>query len=84
MAEVTVAELADMVSVPVEHLLVQMKDAGLSHLRAEQVVSDDDKQILLSHLRSAHGEDSESPQRITLKRRTITKLKSSTRTVRNY
>ena len=78
MAEVTVAELAKSVSVSVEHLLAQMKEAGLTHLKAEQVVSDEDKQTLLGHLRSSHGEetDADAARRITLKRRTITKLKT--------
>ena len=76
MAEVTVAELAKSVNVSVEHLLVQMKEAGLAHQKAEQFVSDEDKQTLLSHLRSSHGEEADSPTRITLKRRTITKLKT--------
>ena len=78
MAEVTVAELAKSVSVSVEHLLAQMKEAGLTHLNAEQVVSDEDKQTLLGHLRSSHGEetDADAARRITLKRRTITKLKT--------
>ncbi|MBK7730600.1 MAG: translation initiation factor IF-2 associated domain-containing protein [Gammaproteobacteria bacterium] len=77
MAEVTVAELAKSVNVSVEHLLQQMKEAGLVHKKAEQVVSDEDKQVLLSHLRTSHGEESDAPQRITLKRRTITKLKTA-------
>jgi translation initiation factor IF-2 len=77
MAEVTVAELAKSVNVTVEHLLQQMKEAGLVHSNAEQVVSDEDKHTLLSHLRIAHGEDNETSKRITLKRRTITKLKTS-------
>ena len=76
MAEVTVAELAKSVNVSVEHLLVQMKEAGLAHQKAEQFVSDEDKQTLLAHLRSSHGEEADSPTRITLKRRTITKLKT--------
>ncbi len=78
MAEVTVAELAKSVSVSVEHLLAQMKEAGLTHLNADQVVSDEDKQTLLGHLRSSHGEetDADAARRITLKRRTITKLKT--------
>jgi translation initiation factor IF-2 len=78
MAEVTVAELAKSVNVSVEHLLAQMKEAGLSHQKAEQFVSDEDKQTLLAHLRSSHGEDADADasKRITLKRRTITKLKT--------
>ncbi len=77
MAEVTVEELAKSVNVTVEHLLQQMKEAGLAHSSAAEVVSDEDKHMLLSHLRGAHGEGSETPSRITLKRRTITKLKTS-------
>ena len=76
MAEVTVAELAKSVNVSVEHLLAQMKEAGLSHQKAEQFVSDEDKQTLLAHLRSSHGEEADASKRITLKRRTITKLKT--------
>ncbi|MFM7785638.1 MAG: translation initiation factor IF-2 N-terminal domain-containing protein, partial [Gammaproteobacteria bacterium] len=78
MAEVTVSELATSVNVSVEHLLTQMKEAGLTHVRADQVVSDEDKQTLLAHLRSSHGEEADAPKRITLKRRTITKLKTGT------
>ena len=76
MAEVTVAQLAESVKVSVEHLLQQMKEAGLSHSDAAQVVSDEDKQTLLTHLRSSHGESAEAPKKITLKRRKITKLKA--------
>ena len=76
MAEVTVAQLAESVNVTVEHLLQQMKQAGLTHKGAEEFVSDEDKQTLLTHLRNSHGESSEAPKKITLKRRTITKLKA--------
>ena len=55
MAEVTVAELAKSVNVSVEHLLQQMKEAGLVHKKAEQVVSDEDKQVLRLG-RAAHGQ----------------------------
>ena len=77
MAEVTVEELAKSVNVTVEHLLQQMKEAGLSHQQAGELVSDEDKNILLMHLRVAHGEGHETHNRITLKRRTLTKLKTS-------
>ena len=49
MAEVTVKQLADVVGIPVDKLLTQMKDAGLSHAGADQVVTDDEKQALLAH-----------------------------------
>ena len=40
MTQVTVKELAQVVDTPVERLLQQMREAGLSHTSAEQVVTD--------------------------------------------
>lgn len=77
MAEVTVSQLADVVKTPVDRLLKQMKQAGLSHTGAEQVVSDEDKQTLLTFLKSSHGESTAAPRKITLKRKTLSTLKSS-------
>ena len=79
MAEVTVEQLAGVVGVPVERLLQQMEEAGLPHGEADQLVSDDDKQTLLGFLKSAHGESDNAPKKITLKRRTISKLKTGSR-----
>ncbi|HBM08501.1 MAG TPA: hypothetical protein DD403_10365, partial [Pseudomonas sp.] len=50
MTQVTVKELAQVVDTPVERLLQQMREAGLSHTSAEQVVTDNEKQALLAHL----------------------------------
>ncbi|MCG8672931.1 MAG: translation initiation factor IF-2 [Pseudomonadales bacterium] len=77
MAEVTVAQLAEVVGIPVETLLQQMRDAGLSHAEAEQNVSDSEKQQLLSHLKQSHGEQTGEPKKITLKRKSVSKLKVS-------
>ena len=55
MTQVTVKELALVVDTPVERLLQQMREAGLSHTSAEQVVTDNEKQALLAHLKSSHG-----------------------------
>lgn len=76
MAEVTVSQLADVVKAPVDRLLKQMKQAGLSHTEAGQVVSDEDKQTLLTFLKSSHGESTDAPKKITLKRKTISTLRS--------
>lgn len=76
MAEVTVSQLAEVVGAPVERLLAQMKQAGLQHTAADQVVSDVDKQTLLAYLKSSHGESVAAPKKITLKRKTISTLKS--------
>ena len=75
MAEVTVKQLAETVGRPVETLLAQMQEAGLAHKKADEVVSDMEKQQLLSHLRRAHGESDADPQKITLKRKATTTLK---------
>ncbi|MFT4918374.1 MAG: translation initiation factor IF-2 [Zhongshania aliphaticivorans] len=76
MAEVTVSQLAEVVGAPVERLLRQMKEAGLSHSAAGQAVSDEDKQTLLTFLKRSHGESAEAPQQITLKRKTLSTLKT--------
>lgn len=75
MTQVTVKELAQVVDTPVERLLQQMREAGLSHTSAEQVVTDNEKQALLAHLKSSHGVKLEEPRKITLKRKTTTTLK---------
>ena len=76
MAEVTVSQLAEVVGAPVERLLRQMKEAGLSHSSADQAVSDEDKQTLLTFLKRSHGESAEAPRKITLKRKTLSTLKT--------
>lgn len=77
MADVTVSQLAKTVGASVERLLAQMREAGLDHESSEQLVSDDDKQKLLKHLKSSHGDSSAAPKRITLKRKTIGTVKAS-------
>jgi translation initiation factor IF-2 len=76
MAEVTVSQLAEVVGTPVERLLKQMQEAGLAHSQPTQLVSDEDKQTLLTFLKSSHGEESGEPRKITLKRKTISTLKT--------
>ena len=75
MTRVTVKELAQVVDTPVERLLQQMREAGLPHTSAEQVVTDNEKQALLAHLKSSHGAKMDEPRKITLQRKTTTKLK---------
>ncbi|GAB3315097.1 translation initiation factor IF-2 [Haliea atlantica] len=78
MAQVTVQQLAETVGASVDRLLAQMKDAGLPHAAAGEVVSEEDKQTLLAYLKRSHGEASDAaPKRITLKRKTISTLRTS-------
>ncbi|MFT4824128.1 MAG: translation initiation factor IF-2 [Halioglobus sp.] len=77
MAQVTVHQLAEVVGAPADRLLTQMKEAGLPHTDAEEAVSDEDKQTLLSYLKRSHGESTSAPRRITLKRKTSSTLRTA-------
>ena len=79
MAEVTVSELAMTVGASVDRLLKQMTDAGLAHTNAEALVSDGEKQVLLAYLKGLHGAPTREPGKITLRRKTLTTLKSANR-----
>ncbi len=89
MSEVTVKQLAGVVGIPIERLLVQLQEAGLSKADAEDSISEDEKMQLLSHLRRSHGKRDEvaagTPKKITLKRKTVSELSqpvAQTRTAR--
>lgn len=82
MAEVKVSELAKSVGTPVERLLKQMQEAGLSHTAEDALVSDEEKQTLLAYLKSSHGEAASEPRKITLKRKTTTTLKTGSGSAR--
>ena len=77
MAEVTVNQLAEVVGASTDRILTQMEEAGLSQKNPTDLVSDEDKQILLGFLKVAHGEESAAPRKITLKRKKISTLKMS-------
>ena len=79
MAEVTVSELAKTVGASVERLLMQMKEAGLSHTSEGASVSDDEKQTLLAYLKGLHGDSAREPKKIVLQRKTLSTLKSGNR-----
>ncbi|MBR9868437.1 MAG: translation initiation factor IF-2 [Oceanospirillales bacterium] len=78
MAEVTVKQLAEVVGVPVDRLLTQMKEAGIAGKNEAASVTEDERQKLLNHLKRSHGEKSDSePKKITLKRKTTSQIKVS-------
>ena len=77
MSDVTVKQLADTVGTPVDRLLKQMQEAGLAHSADDELVSDEEKQKLLTFLKESHGDRAASqPSKITLKRRTTGTLKT--------
>jgi translation initiation factor IF-2 len=73
---VTVEQLAETVGASVDRLLSQMKDAGLPHVGADEAVSEEDKQTLLTHLKKSHGERAAAPKKITLKRKSVSTLRA--------
>ena len=82
MADVTVAQFAEVLKVPVDKLLTQLDEAGIKVSGSDDRISDDAKLELLSHLRRAHGQDdtpatAAAPRRITLKRKSQSELRLS-------
>ena len=77
MSQVTVKQLAEDVGASVDRLLAQMREAGLPHSDVGEEVSDEDKQTLLASLKLSHGESSEALRRITLKRKTLSTIKTA-------
>jgi len=77
MADVTVAQFADVLKVPVDRLLVQLEEAGIQVKGAEDTISDDAKLELLTFLRESHGREAPTvaPRKITLKRKTQSELR---------
>jgi translation initiation factor IF-2 len=77
MAQVTIGQFAEVLKVPVERLITQLDEAGIKVSGADDVISDEAKMELLTHLRRAHGreEDAASPRKITLKRKSQSEIK---------
>ncbi len=79
MSEVTVKQLAEAVGTPVDRLLEQLGEAGISVSNADAKISDEDKVRLLKHLRKGEVKPTvaAAPKKITLKRKTVSELKTS-------
>ena len=80
MSDVTVADFAKVLKVPVDRLIVQLDEAGIKVSGAEDFISEEAKLELLTHLRKSHGRKdpgASAPRRITLKRKSNTELRLS-------
>lgn len=77
MSGITVKNLAEVVGIPIDRLMLQLNDAGISVNSADETLTEEQKVILLGHLRARHGkpDDESSPSRVTLKRKSVSKLK---------
>ncbi len=81
MSDKTVRQLAEVVKIPLERLLEQLKEAGLSASSADDIISEDEKMQLLGHLRKRRGkaedEAGSAPRRVTLERRKVMEIKQA-------
>ena len=78
MAEVTVADFAKVLKVPVDRLIEQLDEAGIKVGGPNDVISEDAKLELLTHLKKNHGRTDaadSAPRRITLNRKSNSELK---------
>jgi translation initiation factor IF-2 len=80
MADVTVAQFAEVLKVSVDKLLKQLEEAGIKVSGSNDKISDDAKTELLSFLRKSHGREATElstagPRKITLKRKTQSEIK---------
>jgi translation initiation factor IF-2 len=77
MADVTVKQLAKVVGIPVERLLNHLQDAGLTIANESQNINEDEKRVLLSHLKGGvKSAETSSTNRITLRRKSVSQVAS--------
>ena len=82
MADVTIAQFAEVLKVPVDKLLTQLDEAGIKVKGSDDQISDEAKLELLTFLRRSHGQDDSpataaAPRKITLNRKSQSELKLS-------
>ena len=76
MSQVTVKQLASTVGIPVERLLTQLQDAGISVVGEEATLSEQEKRQLLTYLRRSHGKSGGEPAAAAAAERVATKSRS--------
>ena len=77
MAVTTVAQFAAELNRPAATLLEQLQSAGVPKAAPEDVLTEADKERLLDHLRTAHGNASGDRKKITLTRKSTTEIKQA-------
>ena len=75
MTDKTIQELALSVNRPVEKLLEQVRDAGLPQRKSDDIISTEQQDALVHHLKKIHGQDDGQAGKITLKRKTTSTAK---------
>ncbi|HAN81474.1 MAG TPA: translation initiation factor IF-2 [Gammaproteobacteria bacterium] len=75
MSDTTVKQLATLVGISAEQLLAQMTSAGIEKSSSDDVVTDEEKQKLLAHIRSGQAKVSAEPAKVTLRRKSTSTIK---------
>ncbi len=79
MTDVTVRQFATVVGIPVDRLLEQFTEAGITVAGADAAITEKQKLDLLAHLRKSRGnrltQNVAEPKKITLKRKTHSEIK---------
>ena len=76
MSDTTVKQLATLVGISAEQLLSQMAGAGIDKSSQDDVVTDDEKQKLLAHIRSGQSRVAAEPAKVTLRRKSTSTIKA--------
>ncbi|MEG3592842.1 MAG: translation initiation factor IF-2, partial [Pseudomonadota bacterium] len=76
MSDTTVKQLATIVGITTEQLLSQMAGAGIDKSSSDDVVTDNEKQKLLAHIRSGQAKVSAEPAKVTLRRKSTSTIKA--------
>ena len=80
MSQVTITRFAKQINVSAEKLLTQLEDAGIEGKNKKDSLTDDEKMKLLESLQSNHARRMAVGHQITLKRKTTSEIKQTSRT----
>lgn len=75
MTDKSIKELALSVGRPVEKLLEQAREAGLPQRTADDIITTEQQDTLVNHLKKVHGQESGNTGKIALKRKTTSTAK---------
>ena len=78
MKDISVEQLANIIGTPVDKIILQMKEAGLGQSSPSDLVTDEDKKVLLGFLKSQQNKSSKT---ISLKRKASPEPTNKTTTI---
>ncbi len=79
MSDTTIKSFAAQIGISADKLLTQLVAAGLSDKGADGSLSDEEKMTLLTYLRTHHGGAEAGTKKITLKQKSVSQIKQTTR-----